>query len=193
MFGFGRFQRTSVEKGTLGLPSQHLAALLARTEDGWKASDTELDDVETLSDLTDLAREVSDEDTVLLLIEQEDGKFRPVLAERWEVTPIAAVAACATEPRASAPASRPAVLLQKSRNSEAASTNSRAMVAARNASSTAASGMATILLEITRRFKSGELSGPALTMGDPDIGSVAEQYGLAFDRGAEPPRHGLRS
>ncbi|GHI06554.1 hypothetical protein AQI88_19595 [Streptomyces cellostaticus] len=54
----------------------YFAALLARTEDGWEASDTELDDVETLSDLADLARESSpDEDTVLVLIEQEDSWF----------------------------------------------------------------------------------------------------------------------
>lgn len=54
----------------------YFAALLARTEDGWKASDTELDDVETLSDLTDLARDASvDEDTVLVFIEQEDAWF----------------------------------------------------------------------------------------------------------------------
>lgn len=54
----------------------YFAALLARTEDGWEASDTELDDVETLSDLADLAREASpDEDTVLVLIEQEEGWF----------------------------------------------------------------------------------------------------------------------
>ena len=54
----------------------YFAALLARTEDGWEASDTELDDVETLSDLTDLAREVSvDDDTVLVLIEQEVAWF----------------------------------------------------------------------------------------------------------------------
>ncbi|GAA2269102.1 hypothetical protein GCM10010145_50270 [Streptomyces ruber] len=54
----------------------YFAALLARTEDGWEASDTELDDVETLSDLTDLARDASvDEDTVLVLIEQEDAWF----------------------------------------------------------------------------------------------------------------------
>ncbi|MGY0068620.1 tRNA adenosine deaminase-associated protein [Streptomyces sp. QTS137] len=54
----------------------YFAALLARTEDGWEASDTELDDVETLSDLADLAREAApDEDTVLVLIEQEDGWF----------------------------------------------------------------------------------------------------------------------
>lgn len=54
----------------------YFAALLARTEDGWRASDTELDDVETLSDLADLAREANpDEDTVLVLIEQEDAWF----------------------------------------------------------------------------------------------------------------------
>jgi len=54
----------------------YFAALLARTEDGWEASDTELDNVETLSDLTDLAREASvDEDTVLVYIEQEDAWF----------------------------------------------------------------------------------------------------------------------
>lgn len=54
----------------------YFAALLARTEDGWEASDTELDDVETLSDLADLARESApDEDTVLVLIEQEDAWF----------------------------------------------------------------------------------------------------------------------
>ncbi|OKJ22838.1 hypothetical protein AMK21_07425 [Streptomyces sp. CB00316] len=54
----------------------YFAALLARTEDGWEASDTELDNVETLSDLTDLAQKVSvDEDTVLVYIEQEDAWF----------------------------------------------------------------------------------------------------------------------
>ncbi|MEV5878729.1 hypothetical protein AB0L75_31780 [Streptomyces sp. NPDC052101] len=54
----------------------YFAALLARTEDGWEASDTELDDVETLSDLADLAREASpDDDTVLVLIEQEESWF----------------------------------------------------------------------------------------------------------------------
>ncbi|MFG2333611.1 hypothetical protein ACGFMM_28875 [Streptomyces sp. NPDC048604] len=54
----------------------YFAALLARTEDGWEASDTELDDVETLSDLTELAREASvDEDTVVVYMEQEDSWF----------------------------------------------------------------------------------------------------------------------
>ncbi|MER5885945.1 hypothetical protein ABT160_19110 [Streptomyces sp. NPDC001941] len=60
----------------------YFAALLARTEDGWEASDTELDDVETLSDLADLAREASvDEDTVLVFIEQEDAWFAVVRVE----------------------------------------------------------------------------------------------------------------
>ncbi|MGW6308919.1 tRNA adenosine deaminase-associated protein [Streptomyces niveus] len=63
----------------------YFAALLARTEDGWEASDTELDDVETLSDLTDLAREASvDEDTVLLFIEQEDAWFGMLRVEGEE-------------------------------------------------------------------------------------------------------------
>ena len=54
----------------------YFAALLARTEDGWGASDTELDDVETLTDLADLAREATtDEETVIVLIEQEDVWF----------------------------------------------------------------------------------------------------------------------
>ncbi|MET4922289.1 hypothetical protein P3L51_07980 [Streptomyces sp. PSRA5] len=63
----------------------YFAALLARTEDGWQASDTELDDVETLSDLTDLAREASvDEDTVLVFIEQEDAWFGVLRVEGEE-------------------------------------------------------------------------------------------------------------
>ncbi|MDQ0942292.1 hypothetical protein [Streptomyces sp. V1I1] len=63
----------------------YFAALLARTQDGWEASDTELDDVETLSDLTDLAREASvDEDTVLVYIEQEDAWFGIIRVEGEE-------------------------------------------------------------------------------------------------------------
>ncbi|WP_411144866.1 hypothetical protein [Streptomyces sp. x-80] len=54
----------------------YFAALLARTEDGWEASDTELDNVETLTDLVDLAREAAiDDDTVVAFIEQEDAWF----------------------------------------------------------------------------------------------------------------------
>ncbi len=63
----------------------YFAALLARTEDGWEASDTELDDVETLTDLTDLAREATaDEETVLVLIEQEDAWFGVVRVDGEE-------------------------------------------------------------------------------------------------------------
>ncbi|MGW2594573.1 tRNA adenosine deaminase-associated protein [Streptomyces sp. NPDC001515] len=63
----------------------YFAALLARTEDGWEASDTELDDVETLSDLTDLAHDASvDEDTVLVFIEQEDAWFGVVRVDGEE-------------------------------------------------------------------------------------------------------------
>ena len=54
----------------------YFAALLARTEDGWEASDTELDDVETLGDLAELAREAAtDDEPVLICIEQEDAWF----------------------------------------------------------------------------------------------------------------------
>ncbi|GLV75075.1 hypothetical protein Shyhy02_30750 [Streptomyces hygroscopicus subsp. hygroscopicus] len=54
----------------------YFAALLARTEEGWEASDTELDDVETLTDLIELARLASkDDDTVLAFIEHEDAWF----------------------------------------------------------------------------------------------------------------------
>ncbi|MGH4035520.1 hypothetical protein ACQB60_42190 [Actinomycetota bacterium Odt1-20B] len=67
----------------------YFAALLARTEDGWEASDTELDDVETLSDLADLAREhreeaEADDDTVLVFIEQEDAWFGVVRVDGEE-------------------------------------------------------------------------------------------------------------
>jgi putative tRNA adenosine deaminase-associated protein len=79
----------------------YFAAVLARTHDGWEASDTELDDVETLSDLTDLAREASvDEDTVLLYIEQEDAWFG-VLRVEGEEDPRIFVSDAATAARSS--------------------------------------------------------------------------------------------
>lgn len=54
----------------------YFAALLARTEDGWQASEPDLDDVETLADLSDLARAAGEEEeTVLVFIEQEDAWF----------------------------------------------------------------------------------------------------------------------
>lgn len=63
----------------------YFAALLARTEDGWEASDTELDDVETLADLADLAREsATDDEPVLACIEQEGAWFGVVRIEGEE-------------------------------------------------------------------------------------------------------------
>ncbi|MFJ8310073.1 MULTISPECIES: hypothetical protein [unclassified Streptomyces] len=65
----------------------YFAALLARTEDGWEASDTELDNVETLADLADLAREAAADgadDTVLVFIEQEDAWFGVVRVDGEE-------------------------------------------------------------------------------------------------------------
>jgi putative tRNA adenosine deaminase-associated protein len=73
---------------TSGRVTVYFAALLARTEDGWEASDTELDDVETLSDLTDLAREATagsaEDDTVLVFIEQEGAWFGVVRVDGEE-------------------------------------------------------------------------------------------------------------
>ncbi|MFI0816816.1 hypothetical protein ACH4TX_09920 [Streptomyces sp. NPDC021098] len=61
---------------TSGRVTVYFAALLARTAEGWEASDTELDDVETLTDLIDLARGAAkDDDTVLAFIEHEDAWF----------------------------------------------------------------------------------------------------------------------
>ncbi|MFD3455379.1 hypothetical protein ACFWVC_24800 [Streptomyces sp. NPDC058691] len=63
----------------------YFAALLARTEDGWEARETDLDDVETLGDLTEVARAAStEEDTVLVFIEQEDAWFGVVRVDGEE-------------------------------------------------------------------------------------------------------------
>lgn len=63
----------------------YFAALLARTEDGWQASEPDLDDVETLADLSDLARAAGDEEeTVLVFIEQEDAWFGVVRVDGEE-------------------------------------------------------------------------------------------------------------
>ncbi|WP_381568304.1 hypothetical protein [Streptomyces eurythermus] len=57
----------------------YFAALLARSEEGWEASDVDLDDVETMGDLVSVAREVAVADhPVLLFIEQEDRWFSVV-------------------------------------------------------------------------------------------------------------------
>jgi putative tRNA adenosine deaminase-associated protein len=63
----------------------YFAAVLARTEDGWSVSETELDDVETHADQADLAREASeDEETVLVFLEQEDAWFAVVRVDGEE-------------------------------------------------------------------------------------------------------------
>jgi putative tRNA adenosine deaminase-associated protein len=60
----------------VGRVTVYFTALLARTVDGWEASDTELDDVESLDELAELARETSpDDETVLVCIEQEGAWF----------------------------------------------------------------------------------------------------------------------
>lgn len=63
----------------------YFAALLARTEDGWRASEPDLDNVETLADLSDMARAaIADEETVLVFIEQEDAWFGVVRVDGEE-------------------------------------------------------------------------------------------------------------
>lgn len=63
----------------------YFAALLARTEDGWDVSETELDDVETLADLADQAREAAEDDEpVLVFLEQEDVWFAVVRVDGEE-------------------------------------------------------------------------------------------------------------
>ncbi|GJF29146.1 hypothetical protein KNE206_18460 [Kitasatospora sp. NE20-6] len=63
----------------------YFAAVLARTDGGWNVSETELDDVETLADLADLAREAAqDDDSVLVFIEQEDAWFAVVRVDGEE-------------------------------------------------------------------------------------------------------------
>lgn len=60
----------------VGRVTVYFTALLARTNDGWEASDTELDEVESLEELADLAREAApDDDTVLVCIEHEGAWF----------------------------------------------------------------------------------------------------------------------
>lgn len=63
----------------------YFAAVLARSEDGWDVSETELDSVETLADLADLARGAAqDDDSVLVFIEQEDAWFAIVRVDGEE-------------------------------------------------------------------------------------------------------------
>jgi putative tRNA adenosine deaminase-associated protein len=66
----------------------YFAALLARTDDGWDASDIDLDAVDDLAGLADLMREVAnDNDTVLLFIEQEDIWFAVVRVDAEDEDP----------------------------------------------------------------------------------------------------------
>ncbi|BFV58317.1 hypothetical protein KCMC57_up34210 [Kitasatospora sp. CMC57] len=54
----------------------YFAAVLARTDGAWDVSETELDNVETIADLADLARAAAqDDESVLVFIEQEDAWF----------------------------------------------------------------------------------------------------------------------
>ncbi len=63
-------------KPNVGRAEVYFTALLARTDNGWEASDTELDDVESLDELAELAREAGqDEEPVLVCIEQEGAWF----------------------------------------------------------------------------------------------------------------------
>ncbi|NED82091.1 hypothetical protein G3I76_18580, partial [Streptomyces sp. SID11233] len=74
--------------------------------DGWEASDTELDDVETLSDLTDLAREYAErtgaeDDTVLVYVEQEEGAWFGLVRVDGEDDPRVYVSAAQAAARSS--------------------------------------------------------------------------------------------
>jgi putative tRNA adenosine deaminase-associated protein len=54
----------------------YFAALLVRTDKSWQAEELDLDPIEELDQLTELAREAAvDEDPVLILLEQEDTWF----------------------------------------------------------------------------------------------------------------------
>lgn len=67
----------------------YFAALLARSADRWQARDADLDEIEDLAGLTELMREVSDDedeepDTAVLLLEQEDVWFAVVRVDADE-------------------------------------------------------------------------------------------------------------
>lgn len=60
----------------------YLAALLARTEEGWDASDIDLEEVEDLPGIADLMREAAvDDEPVLLFLEQEESWFAVIRVE----------------------------------------------------------------------------------------------------------------
>jgi putative tRNA adenosine deaminase-associated protein len=63
----------------------YFAALLARIDDGWEASEVDLDMVDDLPGLADLMRESAvDDGTVLLFLEQEDTWFALVRVDGEE-------------------------------------------------------------------------------------------------------------
>jgi putative tRNA adenosine deaminase-associated protein len=70
-------------RGESVLTVAYFAALLARSADRWQARDADLDEIEDLAGLTELMREVSEDedeepDTAVLLLEQEDVWFAVV-------------------------------------------------------------------------------------------------------------------
>ena len=63
----------------------YFAAVLARKEQTWTAIEVDLDEIEDLEGISDLARTWSvDEDTVLVLLEQEDSWFAVVRVDGEE-------------------------------------------------------------------------------------------------------------
>ncbi|WP_436774382.1 tRNA adenosine deaminase-associated protein [Yinghuangia sp. YIM S09857] len=63
----------------------YFAAVLVRTEHQWEAQEVDLDDVEDLDGIADLARALSvDDEPVLLLVEQEDTWFAVIRVDGEE-------------------------------------------------------------------------------------------------------------
>lgn len=63
----------------------YFAAVLVRTDQHWEADEVDLDDVEDIDGIADLAREQSiDEEPVVLLIEQEDTWFAVIRVDGEE-------------------------------------------------------------------------------------------------------------
>ncbi|WP_235058485.1 tRNA adenosine deaminase-associated protein [Yinghuangia soli] len=63
----------------------YFAAVLVRTEQQWEAQEVDLDDVDDLDGIADLARASSvDEEPVLLLVEQEDTWFAVIRVDGEE-------------------------------------------------------------------------------------------------------------
>jgi putative tRNA adenosine deaminase-associated protein len=62
----------------------YFGALLTRTAGGWEAREVDLDEFEDLGAVTDIMRESADDDTALLLLEQEDTWFAVVRVDGEE-------------------------------------------------------------------------------------------------------------